>query len=712
VTAATQLVVSPVPARNQVDAAGVVSGPSLARSILESHMNALQARRAHDLQSEKLLLHIDGAGDFQWADIYEGQRVAIPPSVSEFRKSENLLRPVVDNAVAHHTTMPLQYFAKTRPDRASRERGLIDTLWANHLTEVQDLNGVFADALYTAMPAGFCTVHAYWRDDAVEQHEPSGPAGGPQLYQPSPGMIDCWVGNPWDTVFDRAAKRGSINWASYARVLPADAVRSHFGHIPGVAGIQGTTRMPSSAAFQRIARSWRLTGLGIHGHPVKDYRQGDRGAEELLIVVCRESLPGVDPRFPDGRLQMIAVPEASDLRARDGNTSHAILLADQPLPGLDFSFTLFYSHHRGEDVEGKPWVEDMDALQIDLNIALSKRWEYTLKMANAPIVAPGGAFSEDMMVVGDGYDVIEVEPGAAGWRPSVMQWDPSVLQALSLEIREKRSAIYTLGGYQAASRGEAPGSRIAAKAIEHLQRADSTVHGPVNVRFRRAACDFMGICWKQFKQYGDVPWLLEVVGDEFGYLVEPYVDKTKVSSTPPNYRLVNAFGTTPEQRGQEVLDLMARRGADGQVFLTTEAARRAYPDQMLFGDEVNPRAVARRRAKTIATHFHTLARRYREQTGFEGTAMNDPGVQQAAQWVFMVLESKYPRMRDDDLNAHIAALSEITQDETADAIARIAAVARLNLYFQWQMQMAQPAAMTSGRGQLPPGRESAQQGAA
>lgn len=707
-TAAVVPMIAPAPNQNQVDAAGRVSGPSLARSILEAHVAGLQARRSMSLVWEKLALHIHG-GEFQWADIFHDNRVEIPRVVSEFRKTENLLRPVVDNAVAHHTTMPLFYLAQSRRDRAAKEKAIVDTLWANHLVDVQNLNGVFSDALYTAMPAGFCPIHGWWRDDAVEQHEPTAPSG-PQLYQPGAGMIDCWAGNPWDTVFDRAAKRDSVHWCSYGRVLPADAVRAHFDHVPGVRGIQGTTRLPSAAMYQQIARKWRLTGIGVHGHPVMDYRRGQRGAEELLIVVCREVLPCA--QYPDGLLAIIAVPDASDLLDRAGSPGHAILLASQPLPAGDFSWTNVYSHHRGDDVHGKPWVEDMDSLQVDLNIAKSKRWEHTNKMANAPVVGPAGALADDMLMVGDGYDYLEVEPSAATWRPTVMQWPAEPLQALSLEVRELRQAIYTLGGYQAVSRGESPGSRTAASAIARLQQADNSIHGPVNVRFRRSACDFMRRCWKQFKTYGDKAWLLDIVGDEYGYLADPYVDNTRVSDLPPNYKLVNAFGTSPEARAQEIVQLMALRGADGEVFLSTEQARRQYPDQMLWGDDANPQAVARRRAKTVATQIHTLARQYREQTQFQGSDIADPAVTQAAQWVFMNLEKRYQRLRDDDLKAHLEALSEITQDETADPIARIAAVARQNLYYQWMQEMAaqqQPAAQptpVSGRPRaaLPPGR--------
>jgi hypothetical protein len=474
-------------------------------------------------------------------------------------------------------------------------------------------------------------------------------------------------------------------------------VRQAFAHMPGVAGLEGTERIPSAALFQRIARSWQFVDLNAHGSSVLG--PTSKSSEELLVVVCRETLPGIDPNYPDGRLQLVAVPGDADLRRGKGGTN-AILLADQALPASDFSWSLFYSHHRSDDVLGKPWVEDLDQLQVDLNIALSKRWEVINRMAEAPIVAPGGAISEDMADL-DGYSLLEIEPSLASWRPRVMEWPTQILAALDREVEERRQAIFTIGGYQAASRGEAPGSRTAYRAIVALQQADSTVHGPVNQRFQRSACDFARRCWRQMKAYGDVPMAIDITGDEYAHLAEPYIDSTKLSDRPPAYKLVNAFGPSPELRAQEILQLLPLRGADGEPFMRTEEARRQYPDRTVFDEAGDPRSVARRRAKTIASAIHTVTAQLREQTQFHEVDIAHPLIKQIGMQVFAIMEQRYPRKRDDDLNSHLATLSEITQDETADPVSRIAAEMRQNLYYEWQAMMA---------GQMAPAQET-QQGA-
>src|SRR3990167_849872 len=254
---------SPLPNQNQADALGRRSGPEAMRKMVEAHAAGLRSRRQRDLNCEKLFLHLDGSGDLQWADILYGSKIAIPPSVSEFKDTENLLRPIVDNAVAHHTTMPLRYFADSSPDRRAREKAIIDAIWINYLAEQQDFNDLFSQALYMAMATGFCGVHAYWRDDRVEGHEPVAYGGGgdPMQQMMGPGMIDCFVGNPFDTVFSRNARRGSVPWSSYGRLVPADLVRQAFGHLKGGAGLQGSTPPPPIAIFQRIARDWQMDGI-------------------------------------------------------------------------------------------------------------------------------------------------------------------------------------------------------------------------------------------------------------------------------------------------------------------------------------------------------------------------------------------------------------------------------------------------------------------
>jgi hypothetical protein len=538
-------------------------------------------------------------------------------------------------------------------------------------------------------------------------------APGQNGFQPTRGRIHAWVGNPFDTTFNPGAKRGSIGVCRYGRVLPAEAVRQAFGHVPGARELEGSDRMPSAAIYQRIARQWVAeTGLSVHGSPA--IYGTERGDEELIALICEEIAPGYDPRYPSGWLSIIAVPGTADTRRDKGNGSRAVLLADQPLPAGDFSWTLFYSHAgRSGDPHGKPWAEDIDQLQVKLNTTISKEWEEINRQMEAPIVAPGGAIGDDMADYG-GYNILEIEPSLTGWQPRVMERNGNVLNALEKKAERLRQQMFTIGGYQAASRGEGSSGQ-AYRAIVALQQADDTIHGPVQMMFKRAAVDFGRGCWRQMKTYGDVPWMIHVTGDEYAHLAQPWVDKTRLSDEPPRYKLVNAFGASPELRAQEVLNLVTTQGADGQPFLRTDEARRQYPNQFIFDDEGDPKAVQKRRAKTVSTGIRQMVRELR-QKGFDENAVAEQMVatlppewqqqgrlqaveqakQQAAAQIFQQVEQRFKRSRSDDLQAHIAALIEVEQDETEDPIARLVAEWRLDQYYQWQQMMAMQGAPMPG----------------
>ena len=146
------------PAQSDTEADSANLNPRVgAQDVAEFHKDGLETRRFHDLTAEKYLIHIDGEGDNQWADLYNGERIQIPHNLSGIpRAQNNLLRPIVDNMVAYHSTMPFRYVVETRPDRESRESGAIDQAFANYIAKEQNLNSLFAEAMYMAAAYGSC----------------------------------------------------------------------------------------------------------------------------------------------------------------------------------------------------------------------------------------------------------------------------------------------------------------------------------------------------------------------------------------------------------------------------------------------------------------------------------------------------------------------------------------------------------------------------
>ena len=58
-------------------------------------------------------------------------------------------------------------------------------------------------------------------------------------------------------------------------------------------------------------------------------------------------------------------------------------------------------------------------------------------------------------------------------------------------------------------------------------------------------------------------------------------------------------------------------------------------------------------------------------------------VEQAAQYLWPMLDRQYPILMDDDSTAHLEALSTMTQDESEDSIVRRIAILRQDQFFKW-----------------------------
>lgn len=660
---------------NQQDALGGRTAEQEAKQVLEFHKRGIQSARNNLLVAEKYAMHLDGEGDAQWADIYEGSRVVIPTAFNaSVRPSENLLRPIVDNAVAYHTTRPFRFAVEATADRESRQRAAIDQALINHMARKGRWNRVFAEAMYFAQVAGHCPVHAFWRDDVTtDLYEPvyGGQPSGGGIRK---GFLDAYVGDPWDTVYGPGSRRNSLHQYTYGRTLPASIVKAAFGHVPGVERLEGADRDPSAARMQKIAQKWRMSGLGVHGTMALTASRNSQ--EPLVAVVCRERAPGIDPLYPQGRITIIALPNAATADS-EGDGRGAVLLHDGPLPAGRFSHVRVYSHQRHDDIRGKPFVSDLDDLQVLLNQLLMFRAEYIRRNVRAPLVH-GGMIVEDTAVYEDNAQM-EVEPGS--------DVTPQYLQlridtgALNQAIDDCRQAMWTIGGYQAASRGESNAGDSGAKVVA-LARADDSIHGPINQRFREDVEEFAKLGHALFRTYGDIPWLIEATGAEYTHMVEAWVDRSMVSQEDPAVELVSGFGATLETLGNQLNQMVTTTGADGEPLMTTRQFRAAWPDRSVYPDTEDVRETRERRAKAINARIRKLAAEVEQQMGPE-LAMQPQSIVMA----HMALSQEFPTLPDDDPIANFDALSSITQDLNESPLARALAGYRQAFYQGWAISL-------------------------
>lgn len=694
-----RLVGVPGPQRNQVDAQGQVSVRSLAMEVRDFHWKGLRSRRHRDLTSEKYLLHVDGEGGAQWLDLYHGTRLKIPANLSgAIRVQNNQERPILDNFVSHLTTQNYRFVVEASADRTSRESAIVDQALINYLVDVQHWNALMAEAKYMAACTGFCPIHSMWRDDmGTDPYEAVAatvitPDGPMPMQGPRPGFIDNWVGNPFDTVFDAGSRRNSVHRATYGRVLDAEMVRQAFGR----PDLEGDDTMASASTFQRVARKWLMTSGNVHGSAVLINGQGGNG--ENIALIYDEIMPGVNSRVPRGSLRIIALQGQSGTHTEEGRGGNAepILLWEGPLPAGVRSFVNIYSHGRGDDVLGKPFIGDIDDDQIQLNQLESMVSEYLRRASKPPLASTGKVNVETLSYRGD--TVLEIEPlGAGSVELSYLEYPARHVNLLEAKINRVLDGMYRKGGWQAASRGEMKGS---GKAIIALQQADDSIFGPISNRTKEEVEALARVNWRLCKEFMDVPVLLDTVGDELAHMVDSYVDRSMLSERAPRFKLVSGFGTSMEAKAQQLLNLFGMVDARGEQVLGTRELRRLWPDQSLFKMVDDPADVRARRPRVVNATIRQITKSLREMYPQLPYDLSHPALVQLAFQMLAMLDSMHPVLMDDDIEGHIESLSIITQDETEDPLARRIAILRQQQFWMW---LAQKQAAMGGPAMAMPG---------
>ena len=667
--------------RNRIDAQGKIARDREARSVTESHHKGIRSARGNLLTAEKYAIHLDGEGDAQWADLYNNSRVVIPSAwPGQVRPTENLLRPIVDNAVAYHTTKPFRFAVEATADRESRQRSTIDAAIINHMNRRGRWNRVFAEAMYIAEVAGHCPVHGFWRDDmTTDPYEPVGMPAGTGGDSIRKGFFDPYVGDPWDTAYNAGARRNSLHEYTYGRTLPTSIVKAAFAHVPGIETLEGNRSEPSASRFQRTSRRWQMEGIGMHGQA--SLSTGAQ-TEPLIAVIARERAPGTDPEYPQGRITLVALPFAA-VSDKEGRTSASFMLHDGPLPARRFSSVRVYSHQRHDDIRGKPFVSDLDDLQVQLNQLLMYRIEYIRRNTRAPLWHTG-MIVEDTAVFEDNAEM-EGDPGSQPPQYLQLKIDGNTLDTA---INETRNAMWTIGGYQAASRGESNAGDSGAKVVA-LARADDSIHGPVNQRFKEDVEDFAKLGHANFREFADIPLLIEASGSEFTYMTDAYVDRSMVSQEDPSVELVSGFGATLETLANQLTQMVTTSGADGEPLLTTRHFRAAWPDRSIYPGEEDVQETRERKAKSVNARIRSLSKEMEDQMG--EMAMSPQNILM----MHFALEKEFPKASDDDPMANYDALSSITQDLNESKLARELAKYRQAFYQGWliQNQMMPPPPM-------------------
>lgn len=655
---------------------------ALAMKILDRHRDGKKKRRLRDLTAEKYLLHVDGTADGQYAEIWNGQEVFVLPKLSgTLRLQHNLLRPLMDNMVAYHTANPLKVVAETSPGRRARDRARLDSMLGNHTILDQRLNLKLAEAMFVAGIYGSCPVHVTWRmADEDEFLNPLYASEG----KPD-GYVDVWVGDPWDTVYNDGATRENVMRVSYGRTVPIERIQGAFQGLPWVDKIKGSDQLPSASRFQKIARRWEYQNQFFNAGTVI---RGGYQNDEMVAIVCEEILPGVDPEWPDGRLAIVALSGAAETEPyrQSGSTDNVELLHLGPLPCRRFSMVRFYTSTRMDDVLGKPYVSDLDDLQVQLNDLYTMRAERLRKFAKPKLAVQYGSVDDDEQL-SDPDRVIHF----SGEKPSYLDVPNMTVSEFDLQIEKIEGDMFRIGGWQAASRGESNAGDPAAKVVA-LSKADDTVFGPMNRQFQESTTELLALAHCFVRTFAGRPFIAKVSGEDFAYAVDPWINTDRLSYDDPKYRLVNGFGATPDALAQTLAQLVVVKTADGQPLMTRDEFWEKYPDPAIRPHTPNLRATKQRRLAEINYFIEQVSEEVATQN--EALVRSNPNqLQTLVQVTFDELMRRYPIERTDDIQMCLEYLDEIVHDTTVSGIARSIARMRQQKYFEWlamQMQAQAP----------------------
>lgn len=667
----------PNPETSQADALDSREADREAKQIAEAHRKRKQNRRQVDLTREKYLVWIDGENDGQWADIIGGTEVKVPVNLNGGpRFSLNMLQPVCENMVAYHTGQDFEVLAKPKADRESRDRAKIDTIHANGVIRRQKLNQIFAQALMFACGTGHWPVHASWRADLTSDHyEPiyHPPESIPGMVQPRRGFVDAWLGDYFDTVYNEGARRSSVQWLQYGRILPTEQLRQIFAR----PDLEGGTNVPSVSRMQRILGRWSHLDSMDHGTAAITGEGGD----ELSACIFREIAPGILRDYPEGRLQIVALQGTAETdEALGGGYGRAVLLHDGPLPGRRFSMVRIYAGYRGDDILGRPYVSNL----IDPQGALNQLWtmeiESARRAARPPIKILAGSMVDDTLTTEDDAVMEFLDPQGLQYS-QFLHAPPGSVQVFDGPIGRAQEYIFRAAGWQAASRGEGTSGDSGVK-VRFLSKADDTIHAPINKGIRDSIAEFCQLSHALATENMVVPDdIRDITGDDLGYLAKPYLDREDLSDEPPEFVTVSGFGATAEDTANKLTALVQMQGADGQPLIPTDKFWKLFPDQTLAPAEVSARDVKEGRTQAINYAIKEVVKDLRNQF--------QQGASQYLEQAHAMLSQEFEPLPDDIIPMHLEALSVLSQDEDEDPMVRMLARRRQGLY-AGAMQASQP----------------------
>lgn len=624
-----------------------------------------------------LLVHLDGTGEGQWAVLLEGASyISIPWAFgSRARTQINLLQPITANMIKHHTAIPYRAVVELSGPRKKRRKLKAAQAYGNHVIADQRLNSVIAEALWMGAPYGHCPVHFQWRTDI--SHDPyqplylQGDEAAEYSQKMRKGFVDAYCGDPWNTVYNEGATRNSVHRMCYARSVPLKLLQAAYPNVPGIMALKGRTDLPSVSRFQQAGRRAMMqAGTGKTGSHVLD--GGRSGGEEIVVILCDELAPGIDPQWPTGRLSVVALDGVATVDD-NATTKMPLHLHTGALPAGRFSAIRIYPTDSFDDVHGRPWLANLDDLQRDLNQLATLQRERIRRFARTQLLAQTNSLEDDTLLTVD--DAIIYYTGD---KPTFLTPPPGEVGFISQDMMNTMEAMFRIGGWQASSRGEGKAGDAHAKVVA-LAAMDDSIFSSANRMLQDDVCQGLTLATALAKENLVVPTPLKGSGIDLGYRGE--ITSFDLPDDAVTFALTQG-SASPEARLQQNMNMVTTLGGDGAPLMTTEQFHESNPDPSLRPVMSEVSRQRRLRPIEVADTIEDLADGFIEQNGEPSPETLD-GI---AQWLNHALWQELPVEDGDDPQLNIDALDELILDTSVHKLARAVARLRRDGIAQWQAQ--------------------------
>jgi hypothetical protein len=338
-----------------------------------------------------------------------------------------------------------------------------------------------------------------------------------------------------------------------------------------------------------------------------------------------------------------------------------------------------YADDSWDDVLGRPWVAGgLDDAQIELNQIVTLEKEYLRRHSRTQMLAQEGSIDDNTLSYLDDAII-----RYAGEKPSFLN-PPTAPQGLFQQaISAVEQYMYTVGGWQKASRGEGNAGDSGAK-VAMLGEADDSIFATTNLEFYRSVSDGIQLGHALARESMFVPTTLNVSGVDMNRLAGRGITGADLMEDDPTFTLVQG-SASPDAQTQQLLNLATTQTPSGDALLTVDEFHETVPDPSLRRLRPEIDTIRRARPYEINRAIEDACAEAAEQA----QQMPPEWMPMLAEEIYLQIGEAYPLEDGDDPQMNMDALDELILDGTTPALVRQVARLRRQDHQMWAFMLAQ-----------------------